>query len=160
MMTRPGSFRIRLMHALAGGLIAAFLAGCDQAQRLNPFSDLAQSDTASAPSVLSNGVLTGRAFRVDGRIWGDNVCPETVPMVMNLENGQVRGEVRSPRDRTVTIATFQTFADANGGIAVRLYFLSRTNEMIGQLRPNGFRGTLRGGPESCVHSVQLDLERS
>lgn len=159
-MTRRRSFPIHLKHMLAAGLIAPLLAGCEQAQRLNPFSDSGRSDAASAPSVLSNGVLIGRAIRVDGRIWGDNICPEAVPMVMNLENGQVRGEVRSPRDRTVTIANFQTFADANGGIAVRLYFLSRTNEMIGQLRSNGFRGTLRGGPESCVHSVQLDLERS
>jgi hypothetical protein len=158
-MTRFGSRRIRVSLTLTAGLMASLLAGCEQAQRLNPFSDSTQGDSASAPGPLTNGVLSGRAFRVDGRIWGDDVCPEAVPMVMNLENGQVRGEVRSPRDRTVTIATFQTFADANGGIAVRLYFLSRTNEMIGQLRTSSFRGTLRGGPESCVHSVQLNLER-
>jgi hypothetical protein len=152
--------RFRLRHALAAGLTLALLAGCEQAQRLNPFGDASPGDVASVPATTSGGVWSGRAVRSSGRIWGDDVCPELVPMVMHLENGQVRGEVRSPRDRTVTVATFQTFLDASGGIAARLYFLGRLNELIGQFGPSGFRGILRGGPESCVFAVQLNPERT
>jgi hypothetical protein len=139
-------------------LVGLSLAGCETASEINPFAD--GPPAASAPSATPDGLWTGRASRIIGNVWGENVCPEVVPMVMTVENGQVRGEVRSPRDRTVTSARFQTFVDANGRLAARVYFLERANELTGQFTGAAFRGTLQGGPSTCSHAVSLTRERA
>lgn len=132
--------RFHIVGAVAG--VGFLLAGCGSSDRSPP--------TAAGP-LSFDGTWTGTATRVRGP---ERDCPTSIPMVLTVTGTDIRGEVRSPRDRTVTTSRFDGNIDATGRIAARAWYGGAENIIQGQFEGARFNGTVDSN-YGCFSTLRL-----
>lgn len=137
---RTPSRRHRTILALVGAGI--LLAACGSSDR---------TDAPAAGPVSLDGTWTGAATRIRG---SENSCAASIPMVLTVTGTAVRGEVRSPRDRTVTTSRFDGTVDATGRIAARAWYGGAENIIQGQFEGRRFNGTVDSN-YGCFSTLRL-----
>lgn len=131
-------FRPLAAIAAAGFLLAA----CGSSEGNAP---------GGAGPVSFDGTWTGTATRVRGP---ERDCAASIPMVLTITGTDIRGEVRSPRDRTVTTSRFDGNVDQTGRIAARAWYGGAENTIQGRFEGNRFNGTIDSN-YGCFSTLRL-----
>lgn len=115
------------------------LAACDRSYGRLPPGGIAGLD----------GTYRGEASLVLGR----PECPSEVPYVLSVRNGNVSGEIFSPRDAKAATGRFQALIDAEGKIGVRARAAGDETLVEGFFDGDRFVGSTKS--ESCTTRLSL-----
>jgi len=127
---------------VAAALAALALAGCDSA---------GSSSRASSTPPSFDGTWTGTTTRTRG---ADPDCPNAIPFTLVVSGTNVRGEVRSPRDRTVTVSRFDGLIDNAGRLTARAWYGGAQNEIVGEFSGSRFSGNITSN-YGCVSNLRM-----
>ena len=121
------------------GLMLTLLGACDRSYGRLPPQGIAGLD----------GTYRGQAALVLGRPG----CPKEVPYAFTVRNGNVTGDIFSPRDPEVLLGRFQALIDSEGKIGIKARAGGDETLVEGFFDLERFHGSTRS--ENCTNRLTL-----